>query len=168
MSMDLAERVERARFLGQELLVWLWFKAELFEGNALTDGEHPVDGWLDTQLVLESTSDKRERTILRGMAPSASPEAKLALLRGKLPVSARICLSYDGRDYALMFDARSFSFGSVALPQILNEDEDEHFPERMALIEGLYEQWQVLYSEFLSLRTSALWADEVVPELIAW
>jgi hypothetical protein len=168
VSLDLAERVERARFLGQEMLMWLWFKTELFEGDSITDGDHAVEAWLDTQMVLESVSDKRERTTLRGMAPSASPEAKLALLRGKLPVSARVCMTYDGRDYAFVFEARSFAFGSVALPEVLTEDEDDRFPERMALLEGLYAQWQALYGEFLSLRLSTVWADEIIPALRAW
>jgi hypothetical protein len=168
MKLDLAERVERSRFIGQELLVWLWFKTELFEGNAITEGDHSIEAWLDTQLVLESASDKRERTTLRGMAPSASPEAKLALLRGKLPVSARVCMTYDGRDYAFVFDARDFALTGIALPEVLTEDEDDRFPERMALIEGLYAQWYELYAEFLALRTARAWETDMAPSLLAW
>jgi hypothetical protein len=167
VTIDLSERVERSRFLGQELLIWLWFKTELFEGD-VSRGDQTVEAWLDTQLVLESASDKRERTTLRGMAPSASPEAKLALMRGKLPVSARISMMFDGRDYSFVFDARAFAFANVKLPEVLVEEEDDRFGERMGLLEGLFNQWQELYTEFLALRLSPLWSSDLVPALVNW
>jgi hypothetical protein len=166
--MDLAERIEKTRFLGQEFLVWLWFKTELFEGTLTTSSGRSVEAWLDTQLVLESVTDSRERTILRGAAPSASHEAKLALLCGKLPLSARVCLGFDNRDFAFVFDARSFSMGSVALPELVTEVDDERFDERMQLLDGLFEVWYELYLEFLELRRSMVWKREYAAALVAW
>jgi hypothetical protein len=90
---DLVERIETTRFLGPEFLTWFWFKSELFEGNLSRPDGSALEGWLDAQLLMQSASDKRERTRLYGLAPSASPEAKLSLLRGKWPMQARVCLT---------------------------------------------------------------------------
>jgi hypothetical protein len=166
--MDLVERIETTRHLGVEFLIWLWFKSELFEGDMTTRSGEPLELWLDSQLSLQSATETGERTVLRGVAPTASKEAKLALAFGKQPLRARICITYADQDFALVFDALSFSMGSISLPTVLSEDEDEAFLERMAAIERLQTLWLELYGEFLDLRRSPLWRGEFEPALHAW
>ncbi len=165
---DLVERIETTRFLGVEFLIWLWFKSELFEGDMTTLEGEPLELWLDSQLLLQSAVETGERTVLRGVAPTAGKEAKLALACGKQPTRARVCLTYANQDFALVFDALSFAMSSVSLPGVLSEDDDEVFLERMGAIEKLRAVWLELYAEFLQLRLSPLWTSEVEPALQAW
>jgi hypothetical protein len=166
--MDLVERIETTRFVGVEFLAWLWFKTELFEGTLQAADKSALELWLDAQLMLQSVSDKNERTLLRGLAPSATREAKLALLSGKVPLRARVCLRHEEQDFSFVFDAVSFSMGSIKLPVVLIQEEDEGFFERMRLLEHLDDLWRELYAEFLSLRLSELWESDLVPALRAW
>lgn len=166
--MDLVERIETTRFLGPEYLTWLWFKSELFEGDVQTLSEVSLAVWLDAQLLLQSVSDQQERTQLRGVAPSATQEAKLALLCGKVPLRARICLTYQEQDYTLVFDAPTFAMSTVKLPTVLTEAQGEEFFERMRLLEQLDDLFRELYQEFLSIRLTPLWQAEMLPALVAW
>ncbi len=166
--MDLVERIETTRFVGVEFLTWLWFKTELFEGTLQAADRSSLELWLDAQLLMQSVSDRNERTQFKGIAPSGTREAKLALLSGKVPLRARICLTHDEQDYSFVFDALSLSMGTVKLPTVLVKEEDEGFFERMRLLEHLDDLWQEQYREFLTLRLSSLWEAELVPALLAW
>lgn len=166
--MDLVERIETTRFLGPEFLTWLWFKSELFEGDMQTLGEVTLSVWLDAHLLLQSVSDKQERTQLRGMAPSATREAKLALLCGKVPLRARVCVTHQDQDHTLVFDASNFAMSTIKLPTVLTEADGEEFFERMRLLEQLDDLWRELYREFLMLRLTPLWEAELLPALVAW
>jgi hypothetical protein len=165
---DLVERVETTRFLGSEFLVWLWFKTELFDTELeLPDGTQ-LSVWLDSQLAMKSASDAGERIQFTGVAPSASSEAKLALRLGKLPVRARVCLRQDPEDFSCVYDAETFSFGSVKLPALIAEPGDEQFRERVTMLERFDRLWNGLYAEFLSLRLSPAWERDLVPAVKAW
>lgn len=166
--MDLVERIETTRFLGTEFLTWLWFESELLEGNLERPDGSALELWLDSQLLLAAPNDKTERTALVGIAPSGGREAKLALLSGKAPQRARLCITHDQKEFSLAFDAATFSMGSVNLPALLVEDQVEAFVERMHLLELLDELWSELYRRFLVLRLSKAWEAELLPALRGW
>jgi hypothetical protein len=189
---DLVERIEGTRFLGPEFLVWLWFKAELFENElALTDGRS-IELWFEKQLTLRGALDSAERIQFTGVDPSKSAEAKLALRSNKLPQRARISLRTDQGEFSFVFDADTFSFGSVKLPAMLGDDAeekiskdelqfastapkasvpkdaDEQFLERMELLRTLDELWRLLYAEFLQVRLHEDWEKVLVPSIVSW
>jgi hypothetical protein len=103
-----------------------------------------------------------------GVAPSSTAEAKLALRRGKLPVRARVSLRHDPEDFSCVFDAESFSFGTVKLPARIAEPGEEQFRERVAMLERFDAMWSALYQEFLRLRLSTAWEKALVPAVKAW
>lgn len=171
--MDLVDRIDTTRFLGSEFLTWLWFKIELFEGS-LALGEEPIgehrscDVWLDTQVVLASWTDDSEKATLRGAAPSSTPEAAEALKQGKIPQKVALRLMLGTEEYAFTFNAKPFSVSGVKLPQVLKEESDEAFLERMRLLEQLDDVIGALYEEFLLFRLSPLWEAELLPGIRAW
>lgn len=165
---DLVERIETTRFLGSEFLVWLWFTTELFETELeLRDGT-ALSVWLEAQLWMKGASDGGERIHFTGVAPSTTSEAKLALRRGKLPVRARVCLRQDPEDFSCVYDAESFSFGSVKVPALIAEPGDEQFRERVTMLERFDQLWNSLYAEFLKLRLSPAWESVLLPAVKAW
>jgi hypothetical protein len=166
--MDLTDRIETTRFLGPEFLAWLWFKIELFEGSFELGSLGSADIWFDTQLALAAWKDYTEQIALRGSAPSSSPEAAEALRQGKVPVKARLRLTINGEEYTFAFDARSFSLSGVKLPEILTEDSEERFYERMRLLEQVDQAVCELYDEFLCLRLGSLWEAELAPAIRDW
>jgi hypothetical protein len=166
--MDFTDRIETTRFLGPEFLAWLWYKVELFEGNFELGSLGSAEVWFDTQIVLAAWKDYGEQIALRGTAPSSSPEAAEALRQGKVPVKARLRLTVNGEEYAFAFDARNFALSGVKLPEILTEDSEERFYERMRLLEQVDQAVCELYDEFLCLRLGSLWEAELAPAIRDW
>jgi hypothetical protein len=166
--MDLVDRIETTRFLGHEFLVWLWFKTEIHEATLKRADGSGLEIWLDSQLVLQSVSDRGERTTMKGVAPSGTVEAKVALENGKVPVRAKVSVSVENKDFSFVFDAPSFGFTSVKLPEVTEKDTDERFAERMVLLALLDDVIREQYLEFLLIRLSTLWDAELLPAIVRW
>jgi len=156
---DLAELSARKEFLGAEFLLWLWYRAEEFDGAFTIDGGH-VELGFDDQLVLESDLQEAEQSRLKGGAPAYSPEAHKALQVGKRVRRAKLRLLKGEREWAFLFDATTFHTSGVKLPAVLSEHDDDRFFERMYLIEELDGAIHTLYRQFLELRLGDRWDTE--------
>ena len=167
--MDYVDRIERARFLGREFLVWLWYETEAREGVLPLSSGESCEVWLEEQLTLVGAeTDAKTESKLRSAMPSASPEAKEALRQGKLPVKAKIRIARGAQTWGFLFDADTLGIASSQIPAVLDEENDERFYERMELVETLEAMIADLLGTFLELRTSAVWDAEVMPRLRAW
>lgn len=166
--MDLLDAIDAGRFLGKEFLVWLWFESEVLEGQfEMHDGER-FELWLETQLTLESESAEQEITRMRGVAPSFTSEAHEALRRGKLPTQARIRIERGQQAFGFLLTAKSMTLSSATLPQLIKEDEEERFYERMYLIEELEKMVDALYERFLTLRLDPVWETQILSMIRRW
>jgi|APMed6443717190_1056831.scaffolds.fasta_scaffold90991_2 hypothetical protein len=166
--MDLLDAVESGRFLGREFLIFLWFESEVLEGQfEMPDGER-FELWLENQLTLESEAAEQEITRMRGAAPSATSEAHEALRRGKLPIQARIRIDRGQQAFGGVINAKTLNVSSALLPQLIKEEEEERFYERMYLIEELEKMVDALYERFLSVRLSPVWETKVLPMIRRW
>jgi hypothetical protein len=166
---ELIERIESTRFLGAELLLWIWLRQELFnEPVALGKELGEAEVWIDRKLTLEHVLDKMERVAVRGAQPSGSPEAREAVRNMKLPVSARVVLRLAERDFAFDFNAPRFLIGGGAVPALLKEEGDDAFLERTSLIEQLTGLLDALFAAFLRERLAPSWAKAWQPALVAW
>jgi hypothetical protein len=165
---DLIERIETTRFLGAELLLWLWLRAELIS-DPLPLGElGEAEVWLDRKLTLEHVLDRTERVAVRGAQPSGSAEAREAVRNMKLPVGSRLIVRRQERDFAFDFNATRFLLGGGAVPALLKEEGDDAFLERCALIEELTSLLDALFAAFLRERLAPGWAKGWQPALMAW
>ena len=126
--------------------------------------------------------------------PGAGREAKEALLRGQLPESAGIRISFHDAETSLLLKAESLGFAALKLQTVVDKDDDgpsplldellgkpkgrpkkrekedlhEVFYERMALTGELEELFECLYREYLALRLDAAWRNTVQPLLRLW
>lgn len=167
--MDQLERIEAARFLGRELLLWLWYESEAKDGVLALPGGESCQLWLEEQLTLVgSTLLEKTVSVLKGSTPSFSPEAKEALRQGKLPTKAKMVIDRGPQRWSFVFDADAFGISAVQIPALVTEEIEERFYERMQLVEELEGMLGALYESFLRLRTSAAWEGEVLPALRAW
>lgn len=166
--MDLVDRIERARFLGREFLVWLWYESERNEGVlALSTGE-ACELWLEAQLTLVGGDSEKSESRLKGAMPSASPEAKEALRQGKLPTRAKLRVARGSQSWGFALDAGSLGISGVKIPSVITEDTDERFYERMELVESLEAILADLFGTFLELRTSEKWNAQTAPSMRQW
>src|SRR5271166_3169594 len=107
--MDLVDLIEKRRFVGREFLVFLWFESELL------DGQIPVEGFGPCELRLESwitLACDKEQARLKGVMPSAEPEAHQALRQGKLPAQARLRVTVGELEYAFSFQADTLALAA--------------------------------------------------------
>ena len=166
--MDLLDAIDAGRFLGKEFLVWLWFESEVLEGQfEMPDGEK-FELWFESQLTLESETAEQEITRMRGAAPSSTSEAHEALRRAKLPTQARVRIERGQQAFGFVIAAKSMTLTSATLPQLIKEDEEERFYERMYLIEELEKMVDALYGRFLSLRLAPVWETQILPMIRRW
>ncbi len=163
--MDLARLIEGRRFLGREFLVFLWFDSELFEGRLEVPGMGVAELMLENQITLVQ---EKEESRLKGAMPAGSPEAREALRQGKLPTAARMRVTLGELSFAFVFSADTLSISAVKIPQVVKQESDEQFYERMYLVEELEAMLAALYAEFLALRLSPVWTTQLVPAIRAW
>jgi hypothetical protein len=166
--MDLVDLINSRTFLGSEYLMWLWFKAECFDGLFEVAGHERVEVAFDDRLTLEAYLAETERNMFRGGAPAFSPEAKTALQEGKRVQSAKLRVLKEGREWTFKIKAESLDLTSVKIPSLLSKDEEEQFYERMYLVEELEEILDALYREFLDIRLSTAWESEMLPAMRRW
>ncbi|MDB4943594.1 MAG: hypothetical protein JWP97_3128 [Labilithrix sp.] len=112
--MDTFERIELRRFVGRELLLWLWFESELFEATLKTKAHGSFGFWLEGRLVL---SAGQETTSIKGSQPGNHREAKEALLRGKLPDLAQVHLSWADHEATFTLKAEKLAIAGLKLPR---------------------------------------------------
>ena len=163
--MDTVDRIEKLRFLGRELLVWLWFESEISEGRIELPGFARIELFLEQQLTL---ADGKEKSSLRGAAPSAWTEAREALRQGKLPVSAKFKVELGEAQYSFVLQADTLGLAGVRLPAIDKGEGDDPAYDRMARIEELDDLVLALFGAFAALRLSPLWDSEILPAVKAW
>lgn len=119
---SLVEQVEKRRFVGRELLLWLWMESEIFEATLETKEHGSFGLWLEKKLVL---SAGEESTRIAAPLPGAGREAKEALLRGQLPEAAAIRVAWKDDETSLALHGESFAIRGLKLRTVLGGSEGE-------------------------------------------
>ena len=166
--MDLLDLINSRRFLGSEFLMWLWFRADCFDGLMDVEGHGPIEVVFDDALTLEAYMAETERNDFRGGSPAFSAEAKTALRHGKRPAKAKIRLVKGGREWLFTLKAEELDLASIKIPAVLSKEDSEVFYERMYLVEELEELFERIFAQFLNLRLSDAWHEKLLPAMKAW
>jgi hypothetical protein len=192
---QLTDRIEKRRFVGREFLLWLWFESEVFEGTLGTEAHGPFGLWLEKRLVL---SAGKVNTRITASTPGAGREAKEALLSGQLPESAGIRIALREEETSFVLKAEQLSVAGLKLQTVLGKEEagdglktlveelkpkprprkgkqreesdeaHEAFYERMRMTQEFENLLETLYRDFLQLRLSETWGEQLRPLLQAW
>lgn len=151
-------------FLGNEFLLWLWFRLETDSDTvALADGSEAVVMFTRT-LVMECPHGDTGRQTVRSEAPAALPESHRALQAGKLPRRAGLTVARHGRQYEFTLQGESLTVSGAKLPP----PEDGAGPEeRVELLRHLIETLDLLYDAFGRRRLGSEWGKEV-ESIRAW
>lgn len=165
--MDLVDRIETTRFLGAEFLLWLWFAQEVTGGKLEAGDLGLIEVSLESKLSLTDLMSPHESTMMQGSDPFGSAEADQALKRGKLPSKAVLRIKQGESEWLLSLDALKLSMSSIKLPGY-EAAEDEQLFERMSLLEQLDELMHALYHQFLCIRLSPKWKQQLFPALQEW
>lgn len=196
--MQLAERIEKRRFVGREFLLWLWFEGELFDETLFAAPHGEFGLAIEKELLL---SNGKEATRIVGRAPARAREAKEALGLGKLPERAGFRLVLGERESTFVLKAETLGLAGLVLPTIPSDGDapapgelgattvgrrsrrhttvdEEAEREADARAEAFYDRIdrageveaivEALYRDFLRLRLGPAWAELVVPAMRRW
>ncbi len=125
--MQLIDMIEKRRFVGRELLLWIWMESEVLEGT-LSAREHGTFAggdfglWVEKKLVL---SAGEESTRIIAPMPGLGREAKEALLRGQLPEAAGLRVAWKDDETSLSIDAETFALRGLKLRTLLDAAKGE-------------------------------------------
>jgi hypothetical protein len=195
--MQLVDRIEKRRFVGREFLLFLWFESEIFEGTLSTKKHGEFGMFIEGQLVLsagrEQTRIKGTQPAFGREAKESLARGKLPELAG-----LHLSHGEHEQSFVLRADTlgvRGLRLGTVlgdsdepeapglvpAAPpkkkrRTSKEQDDqaesdmahEAFYERMSLTRGFEAVLAELYGDFLALRLSPAWEQNVLPYLSAF
>jgi hypothetical protein len=149
-------------FLGEELLLWLWWRCETDGGEFTLPGGRVVGVAIDDVLQFAPASDDDTvHTLRRGM-PTRSPEARTALRQGHRVSHARLLIAEGARQWTVTLHGALMKFGSVKLPDDAEECESaiDRTADRAANWLALHEIVAALFGLFLRVRVGEAWKAE--------
>lgn len=150
--------------LGQEFLTWLWFRSET-NSTFKDDKGQDFQVSMEQRIVVQGGEGDLIETASVSGAMSELREARLGLTTGKKVTRALIRLEQDPEVWQLTLKAEDFSLGSLKTPKVDTADKDDDpdaaFFEKIFLIEKGLNFIDVIYKEFLTVRLSKEWPDEI-------
>lgn len=164
--MDLIKAAMQDVVLGQDFLTWLWFRSEKNGWLFQMPGGGEFNVFLEQRISVRGGSgDNVEKAVVTG--PHAEfTEAKLGLRNGKLVDKALVRIERDGATWMVLLASDDFSLSGLKTPKIETkleegDDPDAPFLEKMLLLEQCMEFVDELYRQFLEVRLSTNWLDEL-------
>ncbi len=149
---------EAQDFLGNEFLLWLWWRIATGEGAVDVAGgrlELSLDRLVDMACAWDATGTQA----LRGHAPHRLPEAADALRGGKWPRKLGMLLATAQTGAPLTLQGDRFIVGGLALPKPEDMPPTEHetISLRLAGLRDLDAAIMSLYRGFVDLRAGSGW-----------
>lgn len=159
-------------FLGNEMLVWLWYLNEAGETvirvpeyvNGEANGKRSNIAIVFHQsLDMDCAWDVRGKQSLRSSKPTRLPESAEALATGKWPrkVGMIIADDDDGTQWELTLQADRFNISGAALPKIEEaETPREALEQRLELITRLGDVLDGIFHAFMTERMEPSWESK--------
>ena len=148
-------------FLGNEFLLWLWWRWETQSDTiALPDGSE-VTGMLARTLSLQCPRGESGKETITSEAPVRLPEAAQAIRSGKLPRKSGMVLVRHGVQYDLVLQAETFTISGA---KIHTDDTSEGrgvLEDRIESLRGLTETVDLLFHTFCEQRIGKNWSGEL-------
>lgn len=154
-------------FLGNEFLLWLWWKLEN-ETDTITlpDEEGEVTVMLAKTLSLECPVGENGKETISSECPNKLPEAVQAIQSGKLPRKSGMTIIRDGQQFDLTLQAETFGISGAKI--YLDEDDDNFGPEdRIDAVRTLCDTVDGMFRTFCDRRTGLRWQEDLT-SMQAW
>ena len=157
--------------LGQEFLTWLWYRSEVHNGFKDAEG-HDFTVAMEKRIVVQGGEGDLMETASVSGAMSELREARLGLTTGKKVTRALVRFDQDPESWTFTLRAEDFSLGSFKTPTVeAKEEKDDDleaaFFEKIYLLDKGLGFFDGIYKEFLILRLSKEWKEEV-KHIQAW
>ena len=158
---------ENYDFLGNEFLLWLWWRWETQSNTfELPDGSE-VTGMFARTLALECPQGESGKGTISSEDPTSLPEAAQAIRSGKLPRKAGLILVRHGQQYELTLQAETFAVSGAKIQ--IDEDAEGRgiLEDRIDSLRGLRETLDLLFQGFCVQRVGENWSSDL-KQMRAW
>lgn len=153
------EHSQAPDFLGNEFLLWLWWKLENQTDTITLVDESEVTVMLAKTLSLECPLGESGKETISAESPVQLPEAMQAIRSGKLPRKAGMTVIREDRQFDLVLQAESFGISGAKIH--LDDEEEFDDDDRIDAIRLLSETMDLLFNTFLDRRTGEDWKKDV-------
>ncbi len=159
---------ENYDYLGNEFLLWLWWRWETQSDTfELPDGSE-VTGMFANTLSLECPLGESGKGTITAEGPTELPEAVQAIRSGKLPRKAGLILVRNGEQYEFTLQAETLAVGGA---KIHNDDEPSEgrgiLEDRIEKLRDLNGTLDLTFHTFCERRIGGDWPSEL-KEMRRW
>ena len=148
-------------FLGNEFLLWLWWRWETQSDTIqLPDGSE-VTGMFARTLTVECPRGETGKGTITAEDPSRLPEAAQAIRSGKLPRKGGLILVRHGQQYELTLQAETFAVSGAKVQVDEDLEGREVLQERIESLRNLKETLDLLFQAFCGQRLGKKWPGEL-------
>lgn len=141
----------QGKHLGEEFLVWLWWRCLTQGGTSGVDGDTSAL-LIDQAIALGAEhGDVKELSLKKGN-PAESAEAFQALARGMRPVKASMRLLDGDMEWVFTLVAATMEIQGAKLPKVQCKDIDGAALDRLFHLEALEGQIQARFEAFIRER----------------
>ena len=145
------DMIEQGRFLGEEFVLWLWFRG-LTEGGASGITGDLSACFMDDSVGLASERGDVKHVSLDKGNPAESREAFDALSRGMRPIRAKFRILSGDMEWTFTFASGDLSISGMRMPPTQSKDPAGRLADRMFLLEEGLAHLDRRYAEFIRRR----------------
>ena len=148
-------------YLGNEFLLWLWWKWETGSGTIALGDESEVSGMFARSLTLDCPKGEFGKESISSESPVALPEAAMAIRMGKQPRKAGLTLVRNDEQYDFNLQAESFVLGSAKISRPGDSSTELHDTlDRIESVRRMAETIDLLFEAFCEVRIGKPWSRE--------
>jgi hypothetical protein len=154
-------------FLGNEFLLWLWWRFETQSDTITLPDDSEVTGMFARTLSLQCPRDESGKETITAESPVRLPEAAKAIRTGKLPRKAGLTLVRNGQQYELTLQAETFTISGAKIRVEETEDAGDAaeaqgvLEDRIESVRELHETVALLFRAFCGRRVGKEWSGEL-------
>ena len=148
-------------FLGNEFLLWLWWTLEERSDTVKLADDSAVTAMMGRTLALECPLAETGKGTISHEAPVRLPEAKRALVAGKLPRKTGLTLIRHEEQYECALAAETLGISGAAFPKLDSDSASAARIDRVDQLRHFSETIDLLFGSFVKRRLAPGWADEL-------
>ncbi len=148
-------------YLGNEFLLWLWFRWDTGNDTITLSDESEVTGMFARSLSLDCPRAEHGKESISSESPVALPEAAMAIRMGKLPRKAGLMLIRNNEQYDLTLQAETFGVGAgrISHPGTGSTEIRDQL-DRLESIRQMSDTIDFLFEAFCEKRIGKSWLAE--------
>jgi len=169
---DVSVAYNRYKFLGYEFLTWLWFTIENDFDRLKKIDDQIVSLEIGNRIVLENRRNDAKETITIKGDDAGLEEGLLALNKGAQVTEMNLAYLSGELEWFFTIKGESLNLSNLKLPAtgpVENKDDIEGAViEKASLYEMLFDFSDRLFTDFITVRVSAEWKNQVAIQIKKW